>query len=78
LAYRAGRFCLRGELDAQEVDRLGLDDVGCAQASEGVSVRADAQLVAAEGAEFCEQVGEAVGGQSLVGVVACGLGVRGE
>jgi hypothetical protein len=46
----------------EEFERFGLDRVGVGEAGEGVFAVADAELVAADGAELGDQVGEVVGG----------------
>jgi hypothetical protein len=43
---------LRGELDVEEVERFGLDGVGVGEPREGVLAFADAELVAADRAQF--------------------------
>ena len=52
---------LRAEFDVEQRERFGLDVVGRGEAGEGVRGFADAQLAAADGAEFGDQVGEVVG-----------------
>jgi hypothetical protein len=66
-------FWLRDEFDVEQGERFGLDWVGGGEAREGVLAVGDAEVVAADGPEFGEQVSEVVGGEAVGGAVDCSI-----